>query len=71
MGFWYNRSACDYIFEAMAAVYNLSILQGVVPSILKTSEVLPVDKGGGITDPFIVTFALFQYFPCLPTSLKS
>ena len=47
----YIKSPCDYINEAMAAVYNLSIEQGVVPSILKTSEVLPVDKGGDITDP--------------------
>lgn len=60
------KSACDYIYEAMASVYNLSIEQGVVPSILKTSEVLPVDKGGDITDPSIVTAALFQYFPCFP-----
>lgn len=37
------KSACDYIYEAMASVYNLSIEQGVVPSILKASEVLPVD----------------------------
>ena len=63
---YYIKSASDYIYEAMAAVYNLSIEQGVVPSILKTSEVLPVDKGGDITDPSIVTTALFQYFPCLP-----
>lgn len=60
------KSACDYIYEAMASVYNLSIEQGVVPSILKTSEVLPVDKGGDITDPSILTAALFQYFPCFP-----
>ena len=56
------KSACDYIYEAMASVYNLSIEQGVVPSILKTSEVLPVDKGGDITDPSIVTAALFQTY---------
>ena len=60
------KSACDYIYEAMASVYNLSIEQGVVPSILKTSEVLPVDKGGDITDPSTVTAALFRYFPCVP-----
>ena len=41
----------DYIYEAMAMVYNLSIEQGIVPDIIKVSKVTPVDKGGDITDP--------------------
>ena len=31
--------------------FNQSLLQGVVPDILKISEVTPVDKGGDTTDP--------------------
>ena len=44
------KVAGDYIYEAMAMVYNLSIEQGIVPDIIKVSKVTPVDKGGDITD---------------------
>ena len=44
------KVAGDYIYEAMAMVYNLSIEQGIVPDI-KVSKITPVDKGGDITDP--------------------
>ena len=35
----------------MAAVYNLPTEQGIVSNILKTSKMIPVDKGANITKP--------------------
>ena len=42
-----NRS----ISEALTCIFNLSLLQGVVPDILKISKVTPIDKGGETFDP--------------------
>ena len=42
-----NRS----ISEALNCIFNLSLLQGVVPDILKISKVKPIDKGGETFDP--------------------
>ena len=39
------------ISEALTCIFNLSLLQGVVPDILKISKVTPIDKGGEMLDP--------------------
>ena len=39
------------ISEALASVFSLSLLQGIVPEILKISKVTPVDKGGDVLEP--------------------
>ena len=44
------KYACEHIYKASAKVYNQSLDQGIVPDILKLSEVTPIDKGGEITD---------------------
>ena len=43
--------ACPNIIAPLASVFNLSLLQGVVPDILKISKVTPIDKGGETSDP--------------------
>ena len=43
--------ACPNISAPLASVFNLSLLQGVVPDILKTPKVTRVDKGGETCDP--------------------
>ena len=45
------KLACDYISETLTIIFNQSLLQGIVPDILKISKVTPVDKGGETTDP--------------------
>ena len=44
------KLACNYIYQALAEVYNQSQEQGIVPDILKLSKVTPIDKGGDISD---------------------
>lgn len=45
------KLACNYIYQALAQVYNQSLeQQGIVPDILKLSKVTPIDKGGDISD---------------------
>ena len=39
------------ISEALTCIFNLSLLQGVVPDILKISKVTLIDKGGETFDP--------------------
>ena len=45
------KLACDYISETLTIIFNQSLLQGIVPDIIKISKVTPVDKGGETTDP--------------------
>ncbi|EDO27565.1 predicted protein [Nematostella vectensis] len=45
------KLANSSISEAIISIFNLSLLQGVVPDILKISKVTPVDKGGETFDP--------------------
>ena len=40
-----------YISEVLTIIFNESLLQGIVPDVLKVSKVTPVDKGGEVTDP--------------------
>ena len=62
MGLKFNKSsigvpqkciklACDHICETLTNIFNRSLLQGIVPNILKISKITPVDKGEEITDP--------------------
>ena len=44
------KLACNYIYQALAEVYNQSLEQGIVPDELKLSKVTPIDKGGDISD---------------------
>ena len=46
------KLACPNVSAALAAVFNLSLMQGIVPDILKISKVTPIDKGGEAADPF-------------------
>ena len=56
--------ASSFISEALTSVFNSSLIQGIVPDILKISKVTPVDKGGDILDPAnyrpISTFSTFS-----------
>ena len=45
------KLAIAYISGPLSKIFNQSLLQGVVPGILKMSKVTPVDKGGDTTDP--------------------
>ena len=45
------KYACEHICSALTKVYNQSLVQGIVPDILKVSKITPVDKGGEMTDP--------------------
>ena len=45
------KLASAYISGPLSKIFNQSLLQGVVPGILKMSKVTPVDKGGDTTDP--------------------
>lgn len=45
------KIANSHICEALTLIFNQSLLQGIVPDILKISKVTPVDKGGEETDP--------------------
>ena len=35
----------------LTIIFNESLLQGIVPDVLKVSKVTPVDKGGEVMDP--------------------
>ena len=45
------KLASGHISEALSVIFNNSLLQGIVPDILKISKITPVDKGGESTDP--------------------
>ena len=45
------KIVCDLISEPLSWIYNSSLLQGVVPDILKISKVTPIDKGGNASEP--------------------
>ena len=45
------KLARNYISEVLTIVLNESLLQGIVPDVLKVSKVTPVDKGGEAMDP--------------------
>ena len=45
------KLARNYISEVLTIIFNESLLQGIVPDVLKVSKVTPVDKGGEVTDP--------------------
>ncbi|XP_020912879.1 uncharacterized protein LOC110250617 [Exaiptasia diaphana] len=45
------KLANPHISSALASVFNLSLLQGIVKDILKISKITPIDKGGEIFDP--------------------
>ena len=43
--------ACNHVSEALMMIFNQSLIQGIVPDILKISKVTPVYKGGETVDP--------------------
>ena len=45
------KLAVDHISEALTEVFNYSLVQGIMPDILKVSRVTPIDKGGDAVDP--------------------
>ena len=45
------KLAVDHISEALTEVFNYSLVQGIMPDILKVSRVTPIEKGGDATDP--------------------
>ena len=45
------KLAVDHISEALTEVFNYSLVQGIMPDILKASRVTPIDKGGDEADP--------------------
>jgi hypothetical protein len=45
------KLANGQISEALSIIFNNSLLQGIVPDILKISKITQVDKGGVSTDP--------------------
>lgn len=45
------KLAGDYICEPLSQIFNQSILQGIVPDMLKISKITPIEKGGNPTDP--------------------
>ena len=45
------KLARNYISEVLTIIFNESLLQGIVPDVLKVSKVTPVDKGGEVMDP--------------------
>ena len=46
------KLARKYICEVLTIIFKESLLQGIVPDVLKVSKVTPVDKGGEVMDPF-------------------
>ena len=49
------KLACDHICETLTNIFNRSLLQGIVPNILKISKITPVDKGEKVLIPQILT----------------
>ena len=49
------KLACDHICETLTKMFNLSLLQGIVPNIFKISKITPVDKGEKVLIPQILT----------------
>ena len=45
------KLACDHISEPLTMIFNQSLLQGIVPNILKVSKVTPIHKGGNAAEP--------------------
>ena len=45
------KLAVDHISEALTKVFNYSLVQGIMPDVLKVSRVTPIDKGGDAADP--------------------
>ena len=45
------KIACNPLSRPFTYIYNKSIANGVVPDILKESQVTPIYKGGEVTDP--------------------
>ena len=45
------KLAANHIGEALTEVFNHSLVQGIMPDILKVSRVTPIDKGGDAVDP--------------------
>ena len=45
------KIACNQISEPLSIVFNLSILQGIVPDPLKIAKITPIDKGGNSMAP--------------------
>ena len=41
----------SFISEPITRLFDLSLLHGIMPNLLKISNITPVDKGGEITDP--------------------
>ena len=48
------RLAVDHNSEAVTKVFNCSLVQGIMPDVLKVLRVAPIDKGGDAADPSIV-----------------
>ena len=45
------KLAVDHISEALTKVFNCSLVQGIMPDVLKVSRVTLIDKGGDAADP--------------------
>jgi len=45
------KIAHNFISEPLAIIFNLSLLQGIVPDELKIAKITPIDKGGNSLTP--------------------
>ena len=45
------KLARSYISGVLTIIFNESLLQGIVPDVLKVSKITPVDKGGEVMNP--------------------
>ena len=45
------KLASHELFKSFSYIYNQSIVQGIVPNVLKVSRVTPILESGDATDP--------------------